>query len=228
MGESVLLNHFMNGVVKPVARGIYRPHVEGRENVPRSGGVLFASNHLSFCDSVAIPLVCPRRVSFLAKAEYFEGTGIKGALGRAFFTGTGAVAVPRDAKRGAKAALEVALQVLESGNGFGIYPEGTRSLDGRLYRGRTGVAWLALTARVPVVPVAVVGTDLVQPVGTRIPKLRPRAVVKFGEPLDFSEHYERKDVARARREVTDEIMDAIQKLSGQEAAGVYNERPAEV
>ncbi|MDI2125705.1 lysophospholipid acyltransferase family protein [Yinghuangia seranimata] len=223
----MLIYHFMHRVVSPTSRAIWRPHVEGRENVPKTGGVLIASNHLSFCDSLVIPITAPRQVTFLAKAEYFEGTGIKGAATRAFFEGLGAVGVPRDEKRGAMAALEAGKGVLDKGMAFGIYPEGTRSLDGRLYRGRTGVAWLALTARVPVVPVGVIDTEKVQPIGSRVPKLRPKAIVKFGEPLDFSAHYDRKDVAKARREVTDEIMDAIQKLSGQEAAGVYNERPTE-
>lgn len=223
----MLIYHFMHRVVGPTSRAIWRPHVEGAENVPRSGGVIIASNHLSFCDSLVIPIVAPRQVTFLAKAEYFDGKGVKGAASRAFFEGLGAVPVPREQKRGAMAALEAGKGVLDRGMAFGIYPEGTRSLDGRLYRGKTGVAWLALTARVPVVPVGVVNTDKVQPVGTRIPKFKPKALVRFGEPLDFSEHYERKDVAKARREVTDEIMDAIQKLSGQESAGVYNERPQE-
>ncbi|MCF2532346.1 lysophospholipid acyltransferase family protein [Yinghuangia soli] len=223
----MLIYHFMHRVVSPTSRAIWRPRVEGAENVPRKGGVIIASNHLSFCDSLVIPLVAPRQVTFLAKSEYFEGTGIKGALSRAFFEGLGAVGVPRDEKRGAMAALEAGKGVLDRGMAFGIYPEGTRSLDGRLYRGRTGVAWLALTAKVPVVPVGVIDTDKVQPVGTRIPKFKPKALVRFGEPLDFSAHYERKDVGKARREVTDEIMEAIQKLSGQETAGVYNERPAE-
>lgn len=221
----MLFYHFMHRVVAPTSRAIWRPRVEGAENVPRTGGVIIASNHLSFCDSLVIPIVAPRKVTFLAKAEYFDGKGIKGAVGRAFFEGLGAVPVPREQKRGAMAALEAGKEVLDSGMAFGIYPEGTRSLDGRLYRGKTGVAWLALTAKVPVVPVGVIDTDKVQPVGTRIPKLRPKALVRFGEPLDFSEHYGRKDIAKARREITDEIMDAIQKLSGQEAAGVYNERP---
>ncbi|WP_436772649.1 lysophospholipid acyltransferase family protein [Yinghuangia sp. YIM S09857] len=223
----MLIYHFMHRVVAPTSRAIWRPHVEGTENVPKTGGVIIASNHLSFCDSLVIPIVAPRQVTFLAKAEYFDGKGIKGRASRAFFEGLGAVPVPREQKRGAMAALEAGKGVLDRGMAFGIYPEGTRSLDGRLYRGKTGVAWLALTARVPVVPVGVIDTDKVQPVGTRIPKFKPKALVRFGEPLDFSAHYERKDVAKARREVTDEIMEAIQKLSGQDTAGVYNERPAE-
>ncbi|MEU0938283.1 MULTISPECIES: lysophospholipid acyltransferase family protein [unclassified Embleya] len=227
-GGSVLIDKFMHGVVAPTAKAIYRPRTEGRENVPMTGPVIIASNHLSFVDSVAIPVVMPRKVSFLAKAEYFDGPGLKGRVSKSFFTGIGAVAVPRGAHSAAKAALETALSVLERGDAFGIYPEGTRSRDGRLYRGRTGVAWLALAARCPVVPVGIIDTDRVQPIGSNIPRLSPRALIRFGEPLDFSHHYERKDVARARREITDEIMEAIQKLSGQDYAGVYNETAAEV
>ena len=224
----MLIDKFMHGVVAPTAKAIWRPRTEGRENVPMSGPVIIASNHLSFCDSVAIPLVMPRKVSFLAKAEYFDGPGLKGRVSNGFFTGIGAVPVPRGEHGAAKAALETALGVLERGDAFGIYPEGTRSRDGRLYRGRTGVAWLALAAKAPVVPVAIIGTDRIQPIGSNIPKLRPRVLARFGEPIDFSRYYDRKDVARARREITDEIMEAIQKLSGQEYAGVYNERPVEV
>lgn len=136
-------------VLKPLARGIWRPTIEGLENVPRKGGVILASNHLSFIDSVVIPLTAPRRVHFLAKAEYFTGTGIKGALSKGFFEAIGAVPVERGTYRSAQASLESALEILEDGKAFGIYPEGTRSLDGRLYRGKTGVAWLALTAACP-------------------------------------------------------------------------------
>lgn len=223
----MLFYHFMHRVVAPTSRAIWRPRVEGADNVPKTGGVIIASNHMSFCDSLVIPVCAPRQVTFLAKAEYFEGTGIRGAASRAFFEGLGAVPVPRSENRGAMAALEAGKGILDQGRAFGIYPEGTRSLDGRLYRGRTGVAWLALTARVPVVPVGLVDTDKVQPVGTKIPKFSPKALVRFGEAMDFSAHYDRKDVGKARREITDEIMDAIQKLSGQEPAGVYNEKPAE-
>jgi 1-acyl-sn-glycerol-3-phosphate acyltransferase len=224
----VLIDKFMHGVVAPTAKAIYRPRTEGRENVPMTGPVIIASNHLSFCDSVAIPLVMPRKVSFLAKAEYFDGPGLRGRISNSFFSGIGAVPVPRGEHGAAKAALETALSVLKRGDAFGIYPEGTRSRDGRLYRGRTGVAWLALAAQAPVVPVGIIGTDLVQPIGSNIPKLSPRALIRFGEPLDFSRHYGRTDVARARREITDEIMEAIQKLSGQDYAGVYNDTPVEV
>ncbi|MGN6634328.1 MAG: lysophospholipid acyltransferase family protein [Oryzihumus sp.] len=212
-------------VLVPLARAIYRPRVIGRANVPRRGAVILASNHLSFIDSVVIPLTAPRRVVFLAKAEYFTGTGIRGALSRAWFNALGMIPVERDDHRAAQDSLDAALEVLRQGEAFGIYPEGTRSRDGRLYRGRTGVAWLALTAGVPVVPVALEGTQRLQPVGSRLP--RPvRVTVRFGEPMHFADRYAGVPQGRARREVTDEIMAAIHALSGQELAGTYNERPA--
>ncbi|GAA1251159.1 lysophospholipid acyltransferase family protein [Kitasatospora nipponensis] len=211
-------------LLKPLARAVYRPVVEGLENVPRKGGVILASNHLSFIDSVVIPLTAPRPISFLAKAEYFTGQGLKGRLSRSFFKAIDAVPVQRGEIHLAQAALNAALEVLEDGHAFGIYPEGTRSLDGRLYRGKTGVAWLALTAGVPVVPVALAGTEEILPVGSRRPRLR-RVTVRFGEPLDFSALHGQARSARARRQVTDEVMAAIHELSGQDLAEVYNERP---
>ena len=212
-------------VLVPLARAIYRPRVIGRANVPKRGAVILASNHLSFIDSVVIPLTAPRRVVFLAKAEYFTGTGIRGGLSRAWFNALGMIPVERGDTRAAQDSLDAALEVLREGEAFGIYPEGTRSRDGRLYRGRTGVAWLALTAGVPVVPVALEGTQRLQPVGSRLP--RPvRVTVRFGEPMYFADRYAGVPQGRARREVTDEIMAAIHALSGQELAGTYNERPA--
>jgi 1-acyl-sn-glycerol-3-phosphate acyltransferase len=211
-------------VLKPVAKAVYRPVIEGLDQVPRKGGVILAINHLSFIDSVVIPLTAPRPISFLAKAEYFTGTGFKGRLSRSFFRAIDAVPVQRGEAHLAQAALNAALEVLKEGRAFGIYPEGTRSLDGRLYRGKTGVAWLALTAGVPVVPVALAGTEKILPVGKRRPRLR-KVTVKFGEPLDFTELHGQAGSARARRQVTDEVMRAIQELSGQEPAEVYNEVP---
>jgi 1-acyl-sn-glycerol-3-phosphate acyltransferase len=211
-------------VLSPLARLVYRPVVEGRKNVPRRGPVIIASNHLSFIDSVVIPLVAPRPVFFLAKAEYFTGTGLKGRLSRAFFTAIDAVPVERGTHRAAQASLDAALGVLAGGGAFGIYPEGTRSLDGRLYRGRTGVAWLALTSGAPVVPVALTGTDRIQPVGKRVPRIR-RITVRFGEPLDFSDRRDATPAGAVRRAVTDEIMDAIHALSDQPRTTSYNEPP---
>jgi 1-acyl-sn-glycerol-3-phosphate acyltransferase len=211
-------------VLKPLARAVYRPTIEGLENVPRKGGVILASNHLSFIDSVVIPLTAPRPISFLAKAEYWQGTGLRGRLSRSFFTAVEAVPVQRGEAHLAQAALDAALGVLQDGRAFGIYPEGTRSLDGRLYRGKTGVAWLALTAGVPVVPVALEGTEEILPVGSKRPRLR-KVTVRFGEPLHFTELHGQARSAKARRQVTDEVMAAIHELSGQELAGSYNERP---
>jgi 1-acyl-sn-glycerol-3-phosphate acyltransferase len=213
-------------VVPPLARAVWRPTVTGLENVPATGGVILASNHLSFADSVVIPCVVPRKVVFLAKSDYFNGTGIKGALQRGWFEGLDMLPVDRDDSKAALASLDVALGVLGRGEAFGIYPEGTRSRDGRLYRGRTGVAHLALTAGVPVVPVGLRGTEKLQPVGSSVPKIVPVSV-SFGEPIDFTGRYDGVPTGRARRAATDEIMAAIQRLSGQPEAGVYNERPVE-
>jgi len=156
-------------VLSPIARVIWRPVIEGRENVPLSGPVILASNHLSFIDSMVIPLVAPRRVLFLAKAEYFTGTGVRGAINRWLFTSLGSIPVERDDTRTAQASLDAALGVLRQGEAFGIYPEGTRSRDGRLYRGRTGVARLSVAAGVPIVPVGMLGTEKVQPIGQLMP-----------------------------------------------------------
>jgi 1-acyl-sn-glycerol-3-phosphate acyltransferase len=211
-------------VLATVFKVVYRPTVTGLENIPRQGPVLLASNHLSFVDSMVIPMLVPRRVAFLAKSDYFTGTGVKGALSRWWFTGFGMIPVDREDTRAAQASLDAALSVLASGGVFGIYPEGTRSRDGRLYRGRTGVAWLAMTAGAPVVPVALVGTDRLQPVGTRLP--RPAKVtMHVGAPIEPAGRFEGVPVGRARRELTDEVMAAIQAMSGQESAGAYNTRP---
>ena len=204
-------------LLRPLFHVVLRMHVTGRENVPVDGPFILASNHLSFIDSMVIPLSAPRRVHYLAKAEYFTGTGIGGWLTRTLFTALGAMPVQRQTSRAAQEALDTALAVLCRGEGFGIYPEGTRSRDGRLARGKTGVAWLALTADCPVVPVAVSGTDRVQPVDSRWPRPHRVAVV-FGTPLTFPEQRGMAGNGRARRVVTDRIMEAIAELSGQEKA----------
>ncbi len=219
-----MLYEVTHAVVPPLARAVWRPTVEGLDNVPASGPVIVASNHVSFADSLVIPIVAPRKVVFLAKQDYFTGTGVKGALQRGWFSGHGMIPVDRDDSKAALASLDIALEVLGRGEAFGIYPEGTRSRDLRLYRGRTGVAHLALTSGAPVVPVGLVGTENLQPVGKRLPRLA-RVTVRFGEPLSFESRYDGVPPGRARREVTDVIMDAIQQLSGQPFAGVYNERP---
>jgi 1-acyl-sn-glycerol-3-phosphate acyltransferase len=208
-------------LLTPLSRLAFRPVVEGHEHVPPHGPVILAANHLSFLDSFIIPLVTPRPVTFLAKAEYFTGAGLKGRLTRSLLTGLEAIPVQRGGHRAAQQSLELALDVLHRGGAFGIHPEGSRSRDGRLYRGRTGVAWLALASGAPVVPVAVLGTDRIQPVGALLP--RPgRITVRFGAPLRF-EQQPGISVGRTRRHVTDEVMTAIQRLSGQEFADDFNE-----
>jgi 1-acyl-sn-glycerol-3-phosphate acyltransferase len=223
---TAMLYTVAHGVIPPLARAVWRPAVEGLHHVPATGPVIVASNHLSFFDSVVIPVVVPRKVVFLAKSDYFTGTGVKGTLVRAWFEGLGMLPVDRDDTKAAIASLDTALEVLRRGEAFGIYPEGTRSRDGRLYRGRTGVAHLALTSGAPVVPVGLTGTENIQPVGTTFPR-RAAVTVRFGKPLTFQDTYDGVPAGRARREVTDVIMNEIQKLSGQPFAGVYNERPAD-
>ena len=212
--------------VAPLARMVYRPRVEGRENVPKTGRVIFASNHLSFIDSFVIPMFAPRPVYFLAKSSYFEGKGIAGWFSRQFFTAIGATPVQRGAGQAALDALDQQRRILQSGRAIALYPEGTRSLDGRLYKGRTGVAFLALETGAQVVPVGLIGTNDAMPVGAKWPRLKPRVTIRYGEPLDLS-HHGPASSGRARRHATDEIMAAIHALSGQELAGAYNEAPAQ-
>jgi 1-acyl-sn-glycerol-3-phosphate acyltransferase len=207
----------------PLARGLFRAKIVGRKNVPKTGPVILASNHLSFIDSVVITLFAPRPVSFLAKDSYFTGKGAKGFLSRTFFRGIGAIPVTRGVGQAAQDALDAGLGLLQEGEAFAIYPEGTRSRDGRLYRGKTGVAWLALNAGVPVVPVALTGTDKVQPIGSKGIRLA-KVTIQFGEPLYLLRHG-KADSGRARRHATDEVMDAIAAMSGQERADGYNEPP---
>ena len=213
-----------------VFKVVWRPTVNGLENIPAEGAVILASNHLSFSDSVVIPLVVPRRVRFLAKAEYFEGHGLRGRLVAAFFRFVDAVPVNRESQRDSMSSLELAMGVLRNGHAFGIYPEGTRSRDGRLYRGRNGVGWLAMESGAPVVPVAVSGTDKVQPVGSNLPRPYP-VRVSFGPPVDPAPWVESTratgGAGRARREITDQVMERIAAMSDQPRADCYNERPAD-
>jgi len=209
----------------PLARLFYRPRIEGRKNIPKRGPVILASNHLSFIDSIVIPVFAPRPVYFLAKSTYFEGTGIGGWINRQFFTSIGATPVRRGAGQAALDALDQQRRILESGRAIALYPEGTRSRDGRLYKGRTGVAFLALETGAQVVPVGIIGTNEAMPVGAKIPRRKPRVTVRYGEPLDLS-HHGPASSGRARRQATDEIMAAIHALSGQELAHAYNEAPA--
>ena len=202
-------------------RLLWRPQIDGVEHVPADGAVIVASNHLSFIDSIVIPLAVPhRRVTFLAKSEYFTGGGLLGFPRRAFFRGMGAVPIERGEHKDAQAAMQSALQILAKGWAFGVYPEGTRSRDGRLYRGQTGAAWLALETGVPVVPVGLIGTDQVQPVGARVPRIG-RVRVRFGPPIDPTA-YAGLRPAQARRQLTDDVMDAVAGLSGQPRADGYN------
>jgi 1-acyl-sn-glycerol-3-phosphate acyltransferase len=215
-----MLYTVMKRVVAPTARLVYRPTVEGLENVPADGPVILAPNHLSFIDSIVIPMVVPRRVSFLAKAEYFEGKGVKGALSRYFFGGLGHVPVRRGLGRAARASLDTAKDVLASGGAFAIYPEGTRSLDGRLHRGRTGVARMALESGAPVVPVGLIGTDKMQPVDRKVPRFHP-VTIRFGKPLCFDRYAGMHESLPVLRSVTDEIVYRILELSEQEYVDSY-------
>ena len=207
----------------PILLAVYRPWVEGAENVPANGPAIIAGNHLTVVDSLFMPLVIERRVTFLAKSDYFTERGVKGWLKRIFFGGTGNVPIDRSGGKASEAALRTGLKILERGDMLGIYPEGTRSPDGRLYRGRTGVARMALEARAPVIPVAMIGTFEMQPPGRIIPKVR-RPGVRFGKPLDFSRYYGMESDRYVLRAVTDEIMYALMQLSGQEYIDIYATR----
>lgn len=217
------LLRILRALLALVLRAVWRPRVEGLGHLPRTGAVIIASNHLSFFDSVAIPLVVPRHVVFLAKSDYFEGTDVRGRLVRAWFEAIGAVPVRRGTHGDAMASLQQALDVLRAGGAFGIYPEGTRSRDGRLFRGRTGVAWLALASGAPVVPAGVVGTEVVQPVGASRPRVA-RFTVRFAAPV-LPQTYAGLPAATARRRLTDDVMDAVAALTAQPRSLGYNDVP---
>jgi len=219
-----LLNQFVRYVLAPLARLVYRPRVEGLENLPRTGPVIIAANHRAVLDTAVIALVARRQVRFLGKAEYFTGRGIRGRLMAAFVDALGFVPVERGNAHAGLAALNAGQNVLNAGGVFAIYPEGTRSRDGRLYRGHTGVAVLTLTTGAPVVPVALSGTENLMPRGGRIPRYA-KVGIRFGRPLDFTHVTERH--LRARRQVTDEVMAAIRDLSQQEYVDSYHRRPDE-
>ena len=206
--------------VGPWLRLVFRPRVEGAENVPAEGGAILASNHLSYADWLFMPLTLPRRVTFVAKAEYFNSPGIKGWFQRKFFSGTGQVPIDRSGASAAEGALASAKRVLAEGELFGIYPEGTRSHDGRLYRGKTGVARLALETGLPVIPIAVIGTDVVAPPGKKFGSIT-RPLVRFGTPLDFSRYEGMEGDRYILRSITDEVMYEIMRLSGQEYVDMY-------
>ncbi|MEV6306735.1 lysophospholipid acyltransferase family protein [Actinoplanes sp. NPDC051861] len=197
----------------------WRPRVEGIEHIPRTGGAIFAGNHLSVADELFLGAVVPRHLAFWAKSDYFTGTGVKGFLNRKLMEGLGAIRVERAGGRAALTAFDAAIPALHSGDLVAVYPEGTRSPDGKLYRGRTGVARLAVAAGVPIIPVGMLGTEKVQPIGRLYPKLmRNTVTVKFGKPI---ETIGRSDDRTALRELTDQVMLEIQKLTGQEYVSRY-------
>lgn len=208
-------------VLGPILRVLFRPRVLGKQHFPRKGAAVLASNHVSFSDSIFLPLVAPRRITFLAKSEYFTGKGLKGMLNKAFFAGVGQVPIDRSGGRASEAAIQTGLRILGQGDLLGIYPEGTRSPDGRLYRGRTGVARMALEAGVPIVPVAMIGTYEIQPTGQIWPRIK-RLTVAYGEPIDVSGYTaeQAKDPV-ILRSITNRIMESLQQLSGQEYVDIY-------
>ncbi|WP_204455827.1 lysophospholipid acyltransferase family protein [Actinokineospora baliensis] len=204
----------------PVLHLFFRPRVEGLEHVPATGGALLASNHLAVSDSFFLPLVVPRRVTFPAKMEYFTAPGLKGRLKRWFFTGVGQIPIDRSGGSAAQAALDTVIRLLREGHLVGIYPEGTRSPDGRLYKGKTGVARIALEAGVPVLPVIMIGTDKANPIGSKLWKPYPIRI-KIGPPLDFSRYAGLHGDRFVERSITDEIMYSLMELSDQEYVDVY-------
>ena len=203
-------------VLGPLLRGLYRLRATGTENVPSEGGVILASNHLSFVDSLFMPVLCPRQVVFLGKADYFESWRT-----RWFFEGVGVIPVRREGGSAGEAAMLAGIRALKEGKVVGIYPEGTRSPDGRLYRGKTGVARMALEAQVPVIPVAISGTQEIMPIDAKVPRLTGTPGVEFGKPLTFERYYDRPRDRFVLRSVTDEIMYEIMMLTGQEYVDEY-------
>ncbi|MET8472929.1 lysophospholipid acyltransferase family protein [Streptomyces sp. NPDC006422] len=207
-------------ILGPLLRLVFRPRIEGAEHIPESGAAIVAGNHLSFADHFVMPAIIKRRITFLAKAEYFTGPGIKGRLTAAFFRSAGQIPVDRSGKEAGQAAIREGLGVLGRGELLGIYPEGTRSHDGRLYKGKVGVAAMALKAQAPVIPCAMIGTFEAQPPGQKLPRMQ-RVTIRFGKPLDFSRYVGMDGEKAILRAVTDEIMYAILELSGQEYVDKY-------
>lgn len=214
-------------VIGPWLRVLFRPWTHNMEAIPVKGPAIMVSNHLSFSDSFFLPLVTQRRITFLAKQEYFTGKGIKGLISKAFFTGVGQVPIDRTSGRAAEAAITTGVRILDEGHLLGIYPEGTRTADGRLYRGKTGVARMALESGAPVIPVAMIGTYEIQPPGRIWPNIR-RVGVCFGDPLDFSRYDGMESDRFVLRSVTDEIMYALMELSGQEYVDIYATRAKQI
>jgi len=210
--------------IGPAVEVAFHPWVEGLENIPEDGPAILASNHLSFSDSIFLPIAVPRKITFMAKSEYFEAPGIRGKATAAFFRGAGQVPVDRTGGNAGTAAISTGVRLLNEGHLLGIYPEGTRSSDGRLYRGKTGVARMALEARVCVIPVAMINTEMVQPIGKSRPNFGVEVGIRIGEPLDFSRYYGMEDDRFVLRSLTDEIMYRIMDLSGQEYVDKYASR----
>jgi 1-acyl-sn-glycerol-3-phosphate acyltransferase len=207
-------------VVGPAVNTVFRPWVKGLDNIPSEGAAILASNHMSFSDSVFIPVVVPRPVRFLAKNDYWKAKGFAGKWNRWFFDITGQIPMDRSGGAASQNSLAAGEEALRRGDLLGIYPEGTRSPDGRLYRGKLGVAHLALRTQVPVIPMALIGTDRVQPINRSIPRVH-RVGLIIGEPLHFDAYYPNADDRFAQRAVTDKIMSQIMRLSGQEYVDMY-------
>jgi 1-acyl-sn-glycerol-3-phosphate acyltransferase len=237
--KAMLYEFLRRFLVGPLVKLLFRPKVSGLENIPMDGPALLVSNHLAFCDSIFLPVAVPRQIVFPAKSEYFTAPGLKGKLVATFFRSVGQIPIDRSGGRASLAALNTGLEILKKGGLFGIYPEGTRSPDGRLYKGKTGVARMAIVAGVPVIPVAMIDTEKLQPLGTlwprwfhkepghRLPRLiRPR--VAIGKPLDFSRYEGMERDRFVLRSVTDEIMYALMELSGQEYVDIYAEKAKEL
>lgn len=207
-------------LVGPILRLLFRPDVQGLENIPRRGPAILASNHLSFSDSIFLPLMVRRRVTFLAKSEYFTGKGIKGFLSRAFFAGAGQVPIDRASATAARDALETGTRILNEGKLLGIYPEGTRSPDGRLYRGKTGLARMSLESGAVVIPVVMVDTEKIQPIGKKLPRIH-KVRIRIGVPLDFARYDGMSGDRFVERSMTDEVMYELMLLSGQQYVDLY-------
>lgn len=206
--------------VGPILKVMFRPWVRGEENIPAEGAAIIASNHLAVIDSFVLPLELDREIVFIGKSDYFTGKGLKGRLVAGFMRRVGTIPVDRTGGRASEGALRTGLRRLEEGGLFGIYPEGTRSPDGRLYRGKTGVARLAIESGAPVIPIAMVGTNIAQPIGKKIPKPVQLGIV-IGEPLDFSRYKGMENDRFILRSVTDEIMYSLMSISGQEYVDIY-------
>ncbi len=207
-------------VIGPLLTTVFRPWVTGLENIPRSGPAIVVSNHLSLVDSLFLPMMVDRQMAFLAKSDYFTGKGLKGWLIRFFMTSSGQLPIDRSGGRASEASLQAGLAVLAEGKVLAIYPEGTRSPDGRLYRGRTGVARMVLEAGVPVIPTVMIDTDKVMPLGSSLPKVH-RVGVVIGAPLDFSRFQGMEGDRFVLRSITDEIIHEMHALGSQEYDDVY-------